>query len=122
MQLSKIFLSLCFISFLYSSNVYAQEAYGITEKSPENYLYKCKMHDELTIYYLMPNDDILIYDIGNEFKKVGTKVLSPYGWTNFIFMLKLADITYAVDKDGFIWQQKYPFREIVGQATKNQGQ
>ena len=76
------------------------------------------MNDEQTFYYVMPNDDVLIYSIGNEFKTVGIKVLPPYGWTNFKFMLKLADITYAVDKDGFIWQQKYPFREVVGQATQ----
>ncbi len=118
MQLSKIFCVTAFMLCAFSFNAKAQENYGITEKSPENYLYQCRMHDELTIYYVMPNDDVLIYDIGNEFKKVGIKVLSPYGWTNFQFMLKLADITYAVDNDGFIWQQKYPFREIVGQMTK----
>lgn len=118
MQSSKFFLVLSSICIFLSSNVYAQENYGITEKSPDNYLYQCTMNDNLTIYYVMPNDDVLIYDIGNEFKKVGTKVLPPYGWTNFVFMLKLADITYAVDQDGFVWQQNYPFREIVGQATK----
>ncbi|MGB1241191.1 MAG: hypothetical protein ACPG49_01630 [Chitinophagales bacterium] len=119
MYTSKIFFGLCFIFSLFSFNLYAQEHYGITEKSPENYLYQCKMHDDQTFYYIMPNNDILIYDIGNEFKKVGTKILSPYGWTNFVFMLKLVDITYAVDKDGFIWQNKNSFREIVGQAIKN---
>ncbi|MEZ4887547.1 MAG: hypothetical protein R3E32_22635 [Chitinophagales bacterium] len=121
MRLSNLFCGLFFVLFsfsFFSFNASAQEHYGITEKAPENYVYECRMHDDLTIYYVMPNDDILIYDIGNEFKKVGTKVLSPYGWINFVFMLKLADITYAVDKDGFIWQNKPPFREIVGQATK----
>ncbi len=121
MYTSKIFFGICFIFSLFTFNAYAQEHYGITEKSPENYLYQCKMHDDQTFYYIMPNDDILIYDIGNEFKKVGIKTLPPYGWTNFVFMLKLADITYAVDKDGFIWQQKSPFREIVGQMIKNNG-
>lgn len=120
MQLSKIFCVVTFMFCAFSFNLQAQEHYGITEKSPENYLYKCKMHDNQTFYYVMSNDDVLIYDIGNEFKKVGTKVLPPYGWTNFQFMLKLVDITYAVDNDGFIWQQNYPFREIVGQATKNE--
>lgn len=118
MQLSKIFCVISLLLYTLCFNAHAQENYGITEKSPENYLYKCKMNDEQTFYYVMPNDDVLIYDIGNEFKTVGTKVLPPYGWTNFKFMIKLADITYAVDQDGFIWQQKYPFREVVGQATQ----
>lgn len=82
---------------------------------PAGYLHKIEMYDNITVFFVMPNEEIMSYNTNGELVKVGIKKRPPLGReTEFNYMVKLENITYAVDKKGFVWQQVYPYKEIVG--------
>jgi len=101
-----------------------QQSSAITSTStlkaePTNYIYKCEMYDG-RIFYVMPNDNIMGYNTNNELKHLGYKEKPPRGREKeFAYMVTILEpyITYAVDSEGHVWQKKYPFKEIVGEAT-----
>lgn len=75
------------------------------------------MHDDVTHYFLMPTGKV----IDQNGQEVGYKTAPPKGREDeFVFMLKMSSIgiTYAVDQYGHVWQNKRPFKEIVGQEKK----
>ncbi|QQS30730.1 MAG: hypothetical protein IPM47_07325 [Sphingobacteriales bacterium] len=88
----------------------------------EGFTYQCNMYDEVTVYYVMPNDEILQIDKEGTITLAGFKDRPPLGREKeFSFMLAIVTdppITYAVDQYGQIWQNKYPYKEIVGMAKK----
>jgi len=108
----------------YAINAYAQVGQNNTlnnavqfepEPAPDNYVAKCVMHDNITVYYLMADGSVLETVNGN-FMPVGQKERPPMGRTEFAYMLRIntTGITYAVDKQGHVWQRIYPYQEIVG--------
>ena len=86
---------------------------------PPNYAYKCAMYDG-RVFFVMPKGSIVHAADKGGFETIGERVAPPKGREEFQFMLTLTEtqITYAVDKHGYIWQSSYPFREIVGLASK----
>lgn len=88
----------------------------------EGFTYQCIMYDNVTVYFVMPNDEILQTDAEGKISLVGFKDRPPLGREKeFSFMLSIVTeppITYAVDQYGQIWQNKYPYKEIVGTAEK----
>lgn len=89
----------------------------------DGYAYKCELYDNVTVFYVMPNDEILQIQPDGGILLVGFKDRPPLGReTEFAYMLSVVTeppITYAVDKQGHIWQKKYPYKEIVGTAVKS---
>lgn len=87
--------------------------------APADYSFKCVMHDNFTVWYLLADGGIVKTDHKGETTLVGQKMERPAGRTEFQFMLHIYEtgIVYAVDNQGQIWQKKYPFQSIVGQAT-----
>jgi hypothetical protein len=89
-----------------------------SQTAPDNYVFKCSMYDDVTVYYVMPNDEVLKGDGLGNFYAAGQKVAPPAGrLTEFDYMITIHElgITYAVDKQGQVWQKIYPYKEIVGQ-------
>lgn len=83
---------------------------------PSGYLKKIVMYDEVTVYFIMPNNEILGYQSNNGFIKVGNTKRPPLGRESEFEVMAVIDgvRTYAIDRQGFVWQQVYPYKEIVG--------
>lgn len=84
--------------------------------TPKNYIAKVMMHDDLTIYYIMPTKEVMGYDEQGDLMLIGYQQAPPKGRTEFKYMLTILDpaIMYAVDYYGHVWQKRHPFKEIVG--------
>lgn len=89
----------------------------------DGWVYKCNMYDNVTVYYVMPNDEILQTTTEGNIHLVGFKERPPMGREKeFSYMLSVVTdpaITYAVDQYGHVWQRKYPYQEIVGQIESS---
>ncbi len=91
----------------------------LNANEPRGYSYKCTFHDNHATYFVMPNGEIRGMDLSGNQAVVGKKQTPPKGREGeFSYMIAIDNprITYAVDRQGHIWQSKYPFKEIVGAA------
>lgn len=81
--------------------------------TPADFEYKCTMHDNNSVYYVMP--DKTVRNSNNDI--IGKTELPPRGREKeFTYMITLPEITYAVDQYGNVWAARYPFKEIVGKT------
>lgn len=119
MKLNKIFL--VFLLMLMSAvGTFAQSALQQGKSSPAGYKSRIDMYDDLTTFFIMPNDEVMLEDGSGGFKLVGYKEPAPKGRADvlFIFTILQPPITYGVDKAGHVWQSDGNFRQIVGNANR----
>ncbi len=99
-----------------SPNTIAMPAATIA--APAGFEAHCILHDDVTHFFVMPNGTILGRVTGSaNWEVVGVKTAPPTGRTEFAYMIKLNHTTYAVDTYGHVWEQQYPFRQIVGRIA-----
>lgn len=122
-----VFGNAAFAQFRSADQIQAERLKMLSESSERTttagWLYKCNMYDEVTVYYVMPNDEILQTDANGKIHLVGFKDRPPLGREKeFSYMISIVTepvVTYAVDRYGHVWQRKYPYQEIVGQTESN---
>ncbi|MBK9460694.1 MAG: hypothetical protein KA783_11360 [Chitinophagales bacterium] len=119
MKLNNIFL-IFLLSLLSTTSVFAQSVYQQSKNSPIGYKSRIDMYDDVTTFFIMPNDDVMLEDGKGGFTLVGYKEPRPKGRTDvlFIFTILQPPITYGVDKSGHVWQSDGNFRQIVGNANR----
>jgi len=119
MTVNKFFLTLL-LSVLSTAGIFAQSAYQQSKSSPVGYKSRIDMYDDVTTFFIMPNDDVMLEDGNGGFTLVGYKEPRPKGRTDvlFIFTILQPPITYGVDKSGHVWQSEGNFRQIVGNANR----
>ncbi|OWY25113.1 hypothetical protein C7N43_35465 [Sphingobacteriales bacterium UPWRP_1] len=122
-----IFGNPAFAQYRSADQIQAERLKMLAESSErtttDGWLYKCNMYDDVTVYYVMPNDEILQTDANGKIRLVGFKDRPPLGREKeFSYMISIVTeppVTYAVDRYGHVWQRKYPYQEIVGQTVDN---
>lgn len=115
-----IFLLALSVGFSLSDSVMAQSAAQQTQQTPAGYKSRVDMYDDVTSYFIMPNDEVMQAQ-GDKFVLVGYKEPRPAGRTEllFIFTILQPPVTYGVDKYGHVWQTSDGgFRHIVGNANR----
>lgn len=119
MKLNKIFIVFLLV-LAPAAGAFAQSALQQDKNSPVGYKSRIDMYDDLTTFFIMPNDEVMLQEANGNFKLVGYKEPAPKGRTDvlFIFTILQPPITYGVDKEGHVWQSDGNFRQIVGNANR----
>lgn len=116
----RIYFLTVLILLCWSYDDYAQSAQQRQQHGPSNYKSRIDMYDDISTYFILPNDEVMQSDGNGGFVLVGYKEPTPKGRSEllFIFTILQTAITYGVDRYGHVWRDYGDYREIVGNANR----
>lgn len=87
----------------------------------EGYKYRVEMYDDVTKYYIMPNDEVYGKDATGNMHHLGYREKSRRDQTGYLFIFTLLTSppqTFGVDRYGHAWNYGSSYREIVANVIR----
>ncbi len=87
----------------------------------EGYKYRVEMYDDVTQYYIMPNDEVYGKNASGNIVHLGYRETSRRDQTGYLFTFTLLlqpPQTIGVDRYGHAWQYGTNYRQIVANVIR----
>ena len=130
--MNKLILTLLISLFVGVGSLQAQSTYTtpssddyqlVPRSSSEilrDYKYRVEMYDDITKYYILPNDEVYGKSASGELVHVGYREKSQRDRTGYLFTVTLLNPpqTFGVDQYGHAWNYGSQYRQIVANVIR----